>query len=834
MAGGSAGRVGDLILAYRQRLGLTQEQLAGRSGLSARMVRDLESNRVTTPRARSLRQLAAALELSAEEIAGLGPPVLRIGVLGPLVVTRGGQQVTVENEDSRRMLARLALRPNAFLPFDEAAAKDEENAQELSRKLGPGVLHVEQDGCLLHVEREGVDAARFVDLLEAGDAAQALRCWRGPIAVELGGDALAKDLGRRRVAAAIACARADDTDVHRDLIAEVAAAEPLHEPLHAELMLALGRAGDRAGALRAYGRISRRLAAELDVAPGDRLAAAHRQVSDPLRAWVTPAQLPRVPEGIVARPELSAALDAGAEVCVVTGPEGIGKSTAVLDWAHRVKTSFPDGQIYVALGHQVAPERAVLGALGVPAELIPANAAALYRSVLAGRKVLVVLDGATSAAQVRPLLPGGAGCRTVVTSREPLPELLATETAGLVTVGPLTPGEAHEVLVRRVGARRVAAEAGVVSRFLAGCGGSPLVIAAAAARAATMASAPLCTVLTTAPARHGPDLRTGLAAARHLDPHRAPLPAVEEVHTADEARAWFAAEHDTLLAGLGRAVTAGRDGDIRGLAWLLRDHLDRGGHWSSWLAVEQAALAAAVRQHDEAGQATVLRNLGEACARLGRDDEAAGCFRRATQLSLALGDGIGQAHTLLVSAPLSPPREALEQTLTALGLFRRAGSAVFEARALAGVGGANARLGRHVAALAHFHRALALNDGLDDPAGRAAMLAGIGGVHRRMGDYTEAARCLTRALEAHHAAGDLLAEATVRAELGDVHHATGRRQAAATAWRAAAAALDRLGHPDGARIRSRLTAHRVRRRPATDRQLRAAVPASDPDGPAAH
>ncbi|GAA2531801.1 BTAD domain-containing putative transcriptional regulator [Winogradskya humida] len=823
-----------MILAYRQRLGLTQQQLAGRSGLSARMVRDLESNRVTTPRPRSLRQLAAALELSAEEIAGLGPPVLRVGVLGPLTVTRGGQRVTVENAEARRMLARLALHTNAFLPFDEAPGKDVESARELSRQLGAEALHVKEDGCLLHIDRGSVDATRFIDLLEAGDVAEALRCWRGPIAAELSGDPLAKDLGRRRVAAAIACARADGTGAHRDLIAEVAAAEPLHEPLHAELMLALGRAGDRAAALRAYATISRRLATELDVTPGDRLAAAYRQLSDPLRAWVTPAQLPRVPEGIVARPELTAALDAATGVCVVTGPAGSGKSTAVLDWAHRVRESFPDGQLYVVLGLQKHPERAVLGALGVPGELIPADPAALYRSVLADRKVLVVLDDACSAAQVRPLVPGGAGCRTVVISREPLPELLATEAAVQVTVGPLTPGQAHELLVRRLGSQRVAAEADAVSRFLAGCGGSPLVVAAAAARAATMPSAPLCTVLTAAHTGHDPDLQTGLAAARHLDPHRPPLPAVEEVHTAEDARAWFTAEHDALLAGLGRAVADGRDGDIRRLAWLLRDHLDRGGHWLSWLAVEQAALAAAVRQHDDEGQATVLRNLGEACMRLGRDSDAAGHFRRAAQLSLALGDRTGQAHTLLASAPLSPPGEELRQTLAALALFRRAGSAVFEARALASVGSAHVRLGRHVAALAHFRRALELNDGLDDPAGRAAMWAGVGGVHRRMGEHTEAARCLTRSLESHHAAGDLLAEATVRAELGDVHHATGRRQAAATAWRAAAAALDRLGHPDAARVRSRLTAHRVRRRPASDRQLRAAVPTRDPDGPAAH
>src|SRR5262249_5743225 len=154
----------------------------------------------------------------------------------------------------------------------------------------------------------------------------------------------------------------------------------------------------------------------------------------------------------------------------VDGTAGIGKTALAVCWAHRVADRFPDGQLYVNLrgfdpaGPPMAPAEAVRGfldAFEVPAERVPVGLeaqASLYRSILAGRRVLVVLDNARDAAQVRPLLPGSPGCVVLVTSRTRLTSLVAVEGARPLTVGLLSVAEARDLLARRLGPDRVAAE----------------------------------------------------------------------------------------------------------------------------------------------------------------------------------------------------------------------------------------------------------------------------------------------------------------------------------------------------------------------------------------
>jgi tetratricopeptide (TPR) repeat protein len=220
-----------------------------------------------------------------------------------------------------------------------------------------------------------------------------------------------------------------------------------------------------------------------------------------------PKQLPPdVPAFTGRRTEL-AALDAlltpaSAAVGVVSGMAGVGKTALAVHWAHRVADRF-EGHLYVDLrgfdpgGQAMDPGEAVrlcLEALGVPIPRIPAQAdacTALYRSLLAGRRMLVLLDNARNAAQVRPLLPGVPSCVTVATSRNRLTGLVATAGAKPVGLHPLAGDEAWEVLTGRIGADRVSAEPDAVEEIVGRCARLPLALVIVAARAATRPSLPL-------------------------------------------------------------------------------------------------------------------------------------------------------------------------------------------------------------------------------------------------------------------------------------------------------------------------------------------------------
>ena len=190
-------------------------------------------------------------------------------------------------------------------------------------------------------------------------------------------------------------------------------------------------------------------------------------------------------------------------ISAVAGMAGVGKTALAVHWAHKVAGRFPDGQLYVNLrgydaeGAAVTPEEVTgwfLVALGVPPSQIPADAQArcgLYRSVLARRRVLIVLDNARDAAQVRPLLPGGAGCLVVVTSRSSLAGLAAAEGAHPLRLGPLATEEGTRLLAARLGPERVAAEPEAVTELVGRCGHLPLALAVTAARAATDPGLPL-------------------------------------------------------------------------------------------------------------------------------------------------------------------------------------------------------------------------------------------------------------------------------------------------------------------------------------------------------
>jgi tetratricopeptide (TPR) repeat protein len=190
-------------------------------------------------------------------------------------------------------------------------------------------------------------------------------------------------------------------------------------------------------------------------------------------------------------------------VTAISGTAGIGKTTLAVYWAHRVADRFPDGQLYVNLrgfdanGATMDPAEAVrrfLGALGVPPERIPADLdalAALYRSQLAGQRMLLVLDNARDSAQVRPLLPGTPGCLVLVTSRCQLTSLIAADGAHPLALSLFSGEEARLLLSRRLGTDRVAAEPAAVTEIITRCARLPLALSLIAAHAAVRPTATL-------------------------------------------------------------------------------------------------------------------------------------------------------------------------------------------------------------------------------------------------------------------------------------------------------------------------------------------------------
>ncbi|ACU34352.1 AfsR/SARP family transcriptional regulator [Actinosynnema mirum] len=351
----------------------------------------------------------------------------------------------------------------------------------------------------------------------------ALRLWRGPVLADVP-NAPGSDLAELRLVALEERAAAElELGHHLEVVGELrqlVAEHPFRERLVAQAVLALYRSGRRADALDAYQRFHRRLVDELGIDPGPDLRALHERVLRddpallPARApetpgvaprpgVVVPAQLPAAASGFVGRDEELAWLDRlcdtrdrdATTTAVLDGPPGIGKSELAVAWGHRRAAQFPDGLLFAQLGGHADDERARVGpdevlarfllALGVPADAVPrgtADRVGLYRSVLAGRRVLVVLDDARDAEHVRLLLPPGSGSLALVTSRLRLGSLVVSAGARVLTLDVLAEDESARLVDEAVGKPLSEQEPDAVRDLARLCGNLPLALRIAAAR----------------------------------------------------------------------------------------------------------------------------------------------------------------------------------------------------------------------------------------------------------------------------------------------------------------------------------------------------------------
>ncbi|GAA0247198.1 tetratricopeptide repeat protein [Saccharothrix mutabilis subsp. mutabilis] len=365
---------------------------------------------------------------------------------------------------------------------------------------------------------ESVSAARGLIAEGAFERAAALLrsaagWWRGPAFGGLGDGFLRAEAERldelRLVALELRIAAEIECGHHEQLIPELrglTAQYPLRESFWASLLLGLGGSGQQSAALAAYEQVRAALREEYGANPGPRLREAYEKVlreelRPPARPPVeVPMQLPADLASFAGRTADLAALDGllpapGASApgtVALVGPGGIGKTALAVRWAHRVREHFPDGQLFIDLrGYDavapVATEQAVtrfLRAVGVPAQRVPATLdeqIALYRSLLAGKRVLLVLDNVASAEQVRPLLPPDPGCLALVTSRGDLRSMTVLNDARVRSLDVLTAEDSRDLLAELCGSELVDAEPGAARELAALCGFLPLALRIAAA-----------------------------------------------------------------------------------------------------------------------------------------------------------------------------------------------------------------------------------------------------------------------------------------------------------------------------------------------------------------
>lgn len=467
---------------------------------------------------------------------------LYAAVLGPVRVWQEGEPLPAGSPQQRALLAVLLLAEGRTVtaselidalwgdvPPSQAMAAVRTYASRLRKAMGSGTLISESGGYAVRLPAQAVDVAVAKDFAWRAEKARdhgdlprarillrhALGLWEGEVLARIPGPYAETQRARLeewRLQMLESCVDLDlACGLHTEAVSELTAltgAHPLRERLRELLMLALYRCGRQAEALAVYADTRRLLSDELGVEPRRALADLQRRIlqADPgltpesrpaavrmSPALIRPAQLPPAVSDFTGRSAVlkelvnvlaAAAAGTSLPVAAISGTGGVGKTTLAVQAGKAVEQYFPDGQLYIDL-RQIQSSAALatlLNALGVAEHSVPAGLAersGLYRSALHGRRVLVVLDHAQNAAQVRWLLPAAQGCAVLVTSHRRMIDLTG---AHLVELDVMSPDEALRFFLQIVGQRRAVGEHGAARYVVAACGFLPLAIRAAACR----------------------------------------------------------------------------------------------------------------------------------------------------------------------------------------------------------------------------------------------------------------------------------------------------------------------------------------------------------------
>jgi len=717
-------------------------------------------------------------------------------------------------------------------------------------------------GYRLNVRPDAVDLWQWDALLEQARAAttdaqraerldQALRLWADRPLANLAGEwaeQVRQRLERQRITALAEWA---ELEIEAGRPADVALAlsdpvaqHPAAESLVAALMRALHLSGRSADALECYARVRARTTTEFGIEPGHVLRELHLEIlrSDQEEAAprAGPAQLPAAVADFTGRRDALGRLDTllaptrtAVKIAVIAGTAGVGKTALAVQWAHRAAGRFPDGQIQINLhGYSkespVEPARALellLQALGVPADRIPADVDArvgLYRSSVAGRRMLIVLDNANSPEQVRPLLPGEPGCGVLITSRDALGGLVAVDGARRIHLDVLGEDDALALLVTLLGDDR-AHDRESTTALAQACARLPLALRIAAANLGDQPIGDYVRALSADPLSGlsvdgDPDAVVGAQfeySYRNLDPEQRRLfcylgflPGVDvSVYSAaaligstvDQAakllrrltnahlieHVWSRYTfHDLLRAyaahcGERDIAPAERDAALRRFFdW----HLHTAGaamdvvdpNRRRMAPSEPTLPALAFESYEEA-----LSWLDLVCSTLvalTADAVARGWDDRAWRLPQVVW------RYFFVRGGVTDWTTTHELALTAA---RRLGDRRAEAETLNNLATADRRAGRNAVARERLELALDLFGRMDDQRGVATVLGSLGVVHHRLGHSAQAIDCHRRALALHQHIDDRRHEAAVLGNLGGVFQELGRYDEALEQFRCA-------------------------------------------------